>query len=173
MFRRPLSLLVPVGLAIAVLPAALPAAAEDEPPPPPCAAPEFSQFDFWVGEWDVSWTGGQGTNTITREYEDCVIRERFETDGLRGTSLSAWSPRRGVWQQTWVDNNGSYLEFEGGMVGDRMILAREAPGDSGTTLQRMVFFDIEPDSFTWNWEKSTDEGDSWELLWQIAYQRRP
>ena len=64
---------------------------EDEPVPPPCSTPEFSQFDFWVGEWDLTWgEDGRGTNVITREYDGCVVRERFETEGFRGMSVSSW-----------------------------------------------------------------------------------
>ena len=36
---------------------------------PPCDAPEFRQFDFWLGEWTVTKPDGQlaGTNRISRE----------------------------------------------------------------------------------------------------------
>ncbi len=38
-------------------------------PQNPCAAPQQKQFDFWVGEWELTWPGekpsetGHGTNT--------------------------------------------------------------------------------------------------------------
>ncbi|GJM45593.1 MAG: hypothetical protein DHS20C21_24350 [Gemmatimonadota bacterium] len=142
-------------------------------PPVPCSAPEFSQFDFWVGEWDLTWANdGQGTNVIAREYDGCVIREQFSTEGFQGTSVSCWSPKLGKWRQTWVDNSGSYLDFTGGMVGDRMILSREVPEIPGTTHQRMVFHDITADSLIWDWESSKDGGETWTTNWQIHYQRR-
>ena len=174
MIARTASSLVPSCLFAAALLAggSPPALAEAEPPPAPCSAPEFAQFDFWIGEWDVTWEGGGGTNRISKEYDGCVIREQFEGDGLRGTSLTTWSPGRARWLQTWVDNTGSYLEFEGGQEDDRMVLSREVPDGTDVTHQRMVFHEIAADSFTWDWEKSTDEGESWELLWRIHYRRQ-
>ena len=37
---------------------------------------------------------------------------------------------------------------------------------------RMIFRDIEPDSFRWLWERSTDAGATWATAWEIAYTRR-
>ena len=47
---------------------ALPAAQQ---PPKPCSRPEQNQFDFWVGEWKLTWPGEKGelqhgTNSIRR-----------------------------------------------------------------------------------------------------------
>lgn len=47
------------------------------PPPPPCSAAEYSQLDFWVGDWDAEFAlpggkAGHAVNRITRdEYGDC------------------------------------------------------------------------------------------------------
>lgn len=84
----------------------------------PCSTPEARQFDFWLGEWDLTWgEGGKGRNVITREYGGCVIQEKFDWQpgmDLQGMSVSTYDAKRGVRQQTWVDNNGSYLDLVGG-----------------------------------------------------------
>ncbi|MFQ5512310.1 MAG: hypothetical protein ACE5EO_10730 [Candidatus Krumholzibacteriia bacterium] len=37
-----------------------------EAPPKPCSAPEYRQFDFWIGEWSVEAKGKPaGTNKVT------------------------------------------------------------------------------------------------------------
>ena len=47
--------------------------------PMPCSAPEARQFDFWLGEWDLTWgKDGRGKNVITSIYDGCVIQERFD-----------------------------------------------------------------------------------------------
>jgi hypothetical protein len=38
--------------------------------------------------------------------------------------------------------------------------------------QRMVFYEIERDRFKWRWESSSDEGQMWNLQWQIDYTRK-
>src|SRR5512132_151209 len=87
------------------------------PNPTPCSQPEFKQMDFWVGEWSAVWPAqqgqpeGRGTNVIRKILGECVIEENFSGAGLDGKSVSTFSARSGRWQQTWVDNSGSYLDF--------------------------------------------------------------
>jgi hypothetical protein len=136
--------------------------------------PESAQFAFWVGEWDCTWEGGAGRNTVTREHEGRVILERFREDppgAFRGTSLSVFTPGIG-WRQTWVDDQGNYWAFDGGMEGDDMVLATVESEDGREVRKRMVFTDITPDAFTWRWERSEDDGATWSLTWSIDYRRR-
>jgi hypothetical protein len=62
--------------------AAAPLAAQQ--PSPPCSAPEYRQFDFWAGSWNVFNPSGQqvGTNTIERTLGGCVLHEQW-TSGLK------------------------------------------------------------------------------------------
>ena len=40
------------------------------------STPPEQQFDFWLGEWDVSWGEGQGgTNRVDKILDGKVIRE--------------------------------------------------------------------------------------------------
>ncbi len=145
-------------------------------PTPPCSLEESHQFDFWVGTWDLTWKdGGVGINEVTSEYNGCVIRENFidSTSPFRGMSVSVYNPKQKVWQQTWADNGGSYLDFVGGFEEEgTMRLSREAVVKGKTMQQRMTFYNIEPDSLDWDWELSADGGETWRLSWRIHYTRR-
>lgn len=159
-----------------LLAAAPPAAAQPGPPAPPCQGEEHRQFDFWVGDWELSWgEDGQGRNTVRPLYGDCGVEERFESFQPRawsGMSVSQYDARRGVWRQTWADSQGGYLVFEGGMEGDEMVLHGSGQQPDGTpVLTRMRFVDIAPDGFRWLWERSTDDGGSYALAWEIHYAR--
>ena len=146
----------------------------------PCSSPEASQFDFWVGKWQAKWIDSEdkpqyGENNITKGMNDCVIEENFSTDDKTfiGRSLSMYNPNKKIWQQTWVDNSGAYLDFTGGMDGKNMVMQRSVTNKEGKQIiQRMVFTDITKDSFTWNWESSTDNGATWAQNWQIMYTRK-
>ncbi len=87
----------------------------------PCNTPEFRQFDFWLGDWDVEAASAPGTvsrNLITRAYDGCTVREEYTTPhGYAGTSLNFYDATRKVWHQTWIDNQGGGLFLEGGLRG--------------------------------------------------------
>src|SRR5215217_9111181 len=83
-----------------------------------------NQFDFWLGEWDAHWgEDGQGTNTITRILDGKIVQEEFLAPDLHGMSFSVYDPERKVWCQTWVDSNGTYLDFTGTFDAGKMILS--------------------------------------------------
>src|SRR4051794_6958656 len=119
------------------------------------------QFDFWLGSWNCSWTGGSARNEVTAELDGMAVVERFSSDELQGISVSVWDEPRALWRQTWVDSNGAYLDFAGGLADGVMELRtmREE------LLYRMRFTDVERDSLVWHWERESDGG--WAELWRI------
>jgi hypothetical protein len=132
-----------------------------------------NQFDFWLGEWDVTWgEDGKGTNRIERILGGKVIRENFCAPDLEGMSVSSYNPDRKLWCQTWVDSHGTYLDFTGRFEDGKMILERDAIVGGEAYKQRMVWYDIQENTLMWNWERSDDFGDTWRVLWQIKYTRR-
>lgn len=148
---------------------------------PPQAA---DLFDFWLGDWDVSWSSpdgstGRGRNRIAKVLDGTVIEENFEEtpDGksppLKGRSLSVLHKASGVWKQTWADNQGGYFSLTGQVDGERRIFITDTTMKDGKpTAQRMVFHGIRRDALTWDWEKTEDGGRTWQLLWRIHYKRR-
>jgi len=132
-----------------------------------------NQFDFWLGEWNVTWgEDGEGTNHIERILNGKIIQENFIAPDLHGISVSVYDSERGLWCQTWVDNNGTYLDFTGKFEDGKMIFSRNAIVKSQARKQRMVWWDIQENKFDWNWERSDDNGKSWRVLWQIHYTRK-
>ena len=164
---------IPVLLVLFVLLFAVPGHAQ------PCSTEEARQLDFWLGEWDLTWQGGSGTNDITRRFGDCVIEENFAgnmpTGLFKGHSVSVYNAQLGQWQQTWVDNQGGYLTFTGGVDGGGVMRLhgpeREQP-DGKTVVTRMSWVDVTDDAFDWHWERSFDGGETWEMVWLIHYTRR-
>ena len=132
-----------------------------------------NQFDFWLGDWNVIWgEAGKGTNHIERILNGRILQENFIAPDLHGVSVSAYDPERGLWCQTWVDNNGTYLDFTGKFEDKRMILSRDAIVRGQAYKQRMVWYDIQENQLEWSWERSDDNGKSWRVLWQIHYTRK-
>jgi len=132
-----------------------------------------NQFDFWLGEWQVTWgEDGKGTNRIEHILGGKIIQENFSAPDFQGMSVSVYDPERKLWCQTWVDNNGTYLDFTGKFEDGKMILVRDAIVRGEACKQRMVWYEIQADKLEWNWERSDDGGNTWRVLWQIHYVRR-
>lgn len=142
----------------------------------PCAfTPEYKQFDFWVGEWDVQNNGQRaGTNRIERILDGCVLLENW-TSGLGGTgkSFNFYDASERRWQQTWVDSTGSVLNLYGEYKDNALRFSGETRAQGGArTLHRLTFFNLGPDRVRQLWEQSTDDGKTWKTVWDGTYTRK-
>ena len=136
------------------------------------------QFDFWLGEWDCSWDDGDrrhvATNSVYLDLGDKVVVENFDgrpSLDFQGLSFSVYDRNAGCWKQTWVDSEGSYLDFTGGFENGVMELRRDGEVDGAPAIFRMRWENIERDSLDWSWQRSDDGGETWIPLWEIGYSR--
>lgn len=153
-------------------------AAAQQPGVSPCGAAEHRQFDFWLGDWEVRTEDGQpaGTNRITKEFGDCVLREEWTgAGGVRGESLSLYDAATGRWHQTWVDHRGRLLLLDGGIdARGRMVLTGERPRpQGGTALNEIAWEPREDGTVVQVWSVSEDAGASWHELFRGIYARSP
>lgn len=137
-------------------------------------------YDFWIGTWELTWTDqqgekGTGINHIQRIMDGNVIEENFKaitgsSAGFEGQSWSVLDASAGTWKQTWVDNQGGYLDFIGDVDGDNRIFSRSFQKDGQKVIQRMVFKNITQDGFVWDWQRKVGE-EEWKSWWMIQYKR--
>ena len=92
-------------------------------------------------------------------------------DGLNGMSVSVYSPAKKKWEQTWVDDQGSYFALSGEFKDGKMVLTTNPNPAAPKQFGRMTFHNITENSFTWDWEGTTDGGKTWSLNWQLLYKR--
>ena len=153
------------------------AAPAPTPSPAPCRSPEYRQFDFWVGDWDVHTPDGKtaGVNRIERILNGCALRETWKgARGSNGTSLNSWDPGTRRWHQTWVDDDGLVLNLEGGLRAGKMVLLGETVSPTGDrALQRITWSSIAGGRVRQLWEKSGDGGKTWEIAFEGIYSPRP
>ena len=85
-----------------------------------------------------------------------------------------YSPRKNIWQQTWVDNMGGYIALTGKYENNEMTLttAPQKLPDGKEIISRMVFFNITRGNFDWRWQSTTDNGTTWQTNWLIHYKRK-
>ena len=161
-------------LLAALSPWPTPSGAQQPAHPPACTSAEHRQFDFWIGDWDVTLPNGKyaGTNRIESILSGCVLRETWSgARGMHGTSYNIYDATGRRWHQTWVDDFGTLLELNGAFEDGRMVLTGEKKSDSGSTLQRI----------TWTpkgkevrqvWESSTDGGKTWSVVFDGNYRKK-
>ena len=91
-----------------------------------CCTKVYAQFDFWIGNWNVTKPDGSlaGRNTIDKIQDECVLRENWTsvTPGYTGVSHSFYNNKTKQWEQVWVDNQGGSLHLKGRRKGNQMIL---------------------------------------------------
>ena len=171
-----LSLLYPIALLQAAATPAAPPVNPPPAPPTPCESKNHSGFDLWVGEWDV-FSAGQDNQVATSRIEKlsggCTIREQWMPfQGSGGISLSAVNHNTGRWEQTWVGSDGNRVDFEGGVVGGKMVLTGywdNIAGPGRDALIRMTYSAQEDGSVRQHGEASTDHGLSWQTSFDLIY----
>lgn len=144
-----------------------------------CTAPGYRQFDFWVGEWEVTPNGTDkivAHSLIESLYGGCAIRENWmPLTREDGGSLNSFLPALGVWRQIWTDSQGSWNVFEGGRVGDAMVLLGHRLGNDpkdSAILARMTFTPLEDGSVRQHGEHSSDFGQTWQTSYDFIYRKR-
>jgi hypothetical protein len=143
----------------------------DPPTPPPtpkaapCTAPEYRQFDFWIGNWNVAIRREKRRRQPDRIDPSavCVIRENWKgVGGMVGTSLNIYDAPAGKWRQSWVDSNGSVCCCSRGISTTARWCSRgrarrrkEARCATGSPWQRIGG---DPNRVRQLWEASRDRG---------------
>jgi hypothetical protein len=143
--------------------------------PPRCDSPEFRQFDFWVGDWDVTTSGRPaGTNLVTREEDGCVVHEHWKgAKGGTGQSFNFYDREDGKWHQVWVANDGSSLFLTGNFAGNTLTLEGKTVQRDGSAVVNRLSFRNNPDHTVRQlWETSTDGGKTWTPAFDGLYRKR-
>lgn len=139
-----------------------------------CDDAAHGQFDFWLGDWEVFKPDGTlaGTNRIGKEQGGCVVHERYATPGgYDGQSLNIYDAARRVWHQTWVDNAGTLLLLEGGLVDGKMVLEGVTTGQDGVVTRHRITWTPNADGTVRQFWESTDATGAWGVAFDGLYRR--
>ena len=146
---------------------------------PGCDSEKHRQFDFWIGEWEVTNPAGQraGTNRIEKILNGCVLQENWVgAGGSAGKSFNMYYALDDTWRQTWVDGSGTRLDLVGGFDGKEMVLSGEMPsaqGDGSTVFHEISFTPNEDGTVQQHWRASRDGKKTWNDLFVGTYKKKP
>ena len=155
-----------------------------------CRDPQYREFDFWIGEWDIAnlqlqddgaWADvGTATNRVFPVAGGCGIVELWDgylgDSHIRGFSVRTYNSDTQTWQLllNWPQQNqAGFSDLEGVFThgrGDFTSLFASSDGTPG--MIRYTFADIGHDRFRWNDGTSTDDGQTWRTSWIMEFSRR-
>ena len=140
--------------------------------------PEYRQFDFWVGEWEVRNPNDVvvGNSVIELVVNDCLILENWTNSrGVTGKSMNFYDLQDNKWHQLWMGSNGIPIRFVGEYNSERksMDYTGKGIGQNGAEVDfRFTFFHVSDNHVRQLWEQSADGGESWVTLFDGQYHRK-
>jgi hypothetical protein len=147
-----------------------------KPGTPPCSAStESRQFDFWLGDWSVSYPGAAepSSSKVYAELDECVIVESWDGGkGHSGKNMFAYSADDKHWHGMFADNHGRVHVFEGTVGPGAAEFYGPSRSESGAVvLNRIKVTRISGDKVEQTWEKSADKGATWTTEYRGEYSR--
>ncbi len=140
-----------------------------------CNAPEYRQFDYWIGKWTVENRSGDviGQSKISSVSDGCAILEEWNgASGVTGKSLNFYDSSQQQWRQTWVGGGGMILDLEGNLEDGNMTLYDEKLTENGPVIHRIRWNKLADGRIEQRWDTSTDGGETWEQAFLGLYERQ-
>lgn len=143
----------------------------------PDAPPETAQFSFIVGHWDCkirfmgpdqSFSEGQATWTGYYVLDGWAIKDDWvsiQPDGSRshGFNIRSFNTETGQWDNRWLPQGTlQWAYYESEQMGETMVMTGGEGIDArGAFVDRITFYNISEDSWSWRKDRSYDDGESW------------
>jgi hypothetical protein len=133
------------------------------------------QFDFWIGEWNVTSPDGKplGKNVIKAIQDGCALQENWSgAGGGTGTSINYVESNR--WHQLWISNRTAAwpLKMSGSLKDGGMTMSGDYTRPDGKrVMARMRWQPLAGGKVQQTWENSEDGGRTWKTLFVGIYTR--
>jgi len=142
-----------------------------------CAANSANrQLDYWLGNWKVGAEGSSGNarSAVSLSLDKCLIVENWDGGrGHYGQNVFGYSADDKNWYGMFADNEGRVHIFTSGKVGSGSAefegTSRGPNGES--VLNRVKVIQLNPNKVEQSWEKSTDNGATWNVALRGEYSR--
>lgn len=160
-------------LIVFILAAIAPAAASSAA----CAAnSQNRQLDYWLGNWKIGAEGSSGNarSAVTVSLDKCLVIENWDGGrGHYGQNIFGYSADDKNWYGMFADNEGRVHVFTSGKVSSGLAEFEGASrGPNGeNVLNRVKVVRLSPDKVEQIWEKSSDNGATWNVVFRGEYLR--
>jgi len=153
-----------------------PTSSADHARPRRCTSPEYRQFDFWIGDWDV-FEAGNPTSPVAharveRILQGCVLLEDYQRGTLEGQSFSMYDALSKTWRQTWVTNQGELALIDGRLEGNQMVLKGIDHTGDGVETQIRGIWQSAAGGVRETALSSADGGKTWKPWFDLVFRPR-
>lgn len=140
-----------------------------------CSSSEHRQLDYWLGSWSVNNGASTGTSKVELSLDQCMVVETW--NGARnhmGKNMFAYNPDDHRWYGMFADNEGRVHIFTDGKVEAGTAEFRgTSRGENGElALNRIRVMRVSADKVEQTWEKSSDNGTTWNVVYRGVYSKR-
>jgi hypothetical protein len=118
---------------------------------------------------------GSANSKVQLSLDKCLVTESWDGGkGHSGENFFAYSADDKKWHGMFADNEGRVHVFEGQVTAGAANFTGTSRGDDGATvLNRIKVARKTATECEQSWEKSTDNGVTWTMVFQGEYARRP
>ncbi|CAM1367170.1 hypothetical protein [Tenacibaculum xiamenense] len=141
-----------------------------------CDTKEYTQFDFWIGNWKVYNEEGSllGTNKVVKMTNACAIQENWESknSNSKGTSYNYFNNKDNSWNQIWIDNKGGILRLKGKFEKGMMVLQSDlTKGEKGVYRDKITWVKQANGSVIQDWVRVDEKGKETKKLFKGIYKK--
>ncbi len=148
---------------------------------------EIHQLDWFIGEWNVKsrmktqdgWVEDELESTIEPMLDGHALLEKFwgtlAGDPINAMSMRVYSPANERWEQAWLDTSGKQIGVFYGEYKDGQFIGRNQKSVLNPESERYgreIFYNITEQGFDWRYEGSKDQGQNWNVIWELVYTRK-
>jgi hypothetical protein len=143
----------------------------------PCNTQHYRDFDFWLGQWDVTPAGlpaPTAKSSITSVQGGCAVLEEYQTQsGFSGMSINFYDSTTEMWHQSWMGNGGGAVHLQGNLIEGAMVLsdADLLVSEKAGTINRVTWSLLDDGRVRQHWENSSDKGETWTTSFDGYYKR--
>lgn len=134
------------------------------------------QLDYWLGNWKIGADGSSGNahSTVSLSLDKCLVVENWDGGrGHYGQNIFGYSADDKNWYGMFADNEGRVHIFTSGKVAPGLAefegTSRGPNGES--VLNRVKVIRLNANKVEQTWEKSTDNGATWNVVFRGEYSR--
>jgi hypothetical protein len=149
----------------------------------PCDAnPKHSEFDYWIGEWEVYDLKGNiaGYSKVSKILDNCVLLEEWTSNGTQqglvfsGKSFNSYNANTKQWQQNWVDNTGGSNEYLTGYFENNAMYfkSRSFIINGKKSVRSITFFKLPNGNVRQLGKISNDEEKTWVTEYDLEYRNK-